>query len=63
MRHLFFAQFIILYIFSTGLVGCGYKGPPVPPIPPCKPPTTPLEKEKPAKPCKPPTTPLEEAKV
>ena len=36
MRHLFFAQFIILYIISTGLAGCGYKGPP-------KPPTIPLE--------------------
>ena len=32
MRHLFFAQFIILYIISTGLAGCGYKGPPQPPL-------------------------------
>jgi len=39
MRHLFFAQFIILYIISTGLAGCGYKGPP-------KPPTIPLEEAK-----------------
>ena len=39
MRHLFIAQFIILYIISTGLAGCGYKGPP-------KPPTIPLEEAK-----------------
>ena len=31
MRHLFIAQFIILYIISTGLAGCGHKGPPVVP--------------------------------
>ena len=63
MRHLFFAQFIILYIISTGLAGCGYKGPPIPPIPACKPPTTPKGPPTPPIPCKPPTTPLEEAKV
>ena len=39
MRHLFFAQFIILCIISTGLAGCGFKAPP-------KPPTIPLEEEK-----------------
>ena len=39
MRHLFFAQFIILYIISTGLAGCGHKAPP-------KPPTIPLEEAK-----------------
>ena len=42
MRHLFFAQFIILYIISTGLAGCGYKAPPKPP----KPPSIPLEEAK-----------------
>jgi len=32
MRHLFFAQFIILsIIIGTGLAGCGYKAPPQPP--------------------------------
>ena len=39
MRHLFFAQFIILYIISTGLAGCGHKAPP-------KVPTIPLEEAK-----------------
>jgi len=32
MRHLFFVLFIILFIISTGLTGCGYKGPPKVPI-------------------------------
>ena len=39
MRHLFIAQFIILYIILTGLAGCGYKAPPVVP-------TTPQEEAK-----------------
>ena len=39
MRHLIFAQFIILYIVSTGLTACGHKGPP-------KPPTIPQEEAK-----------------
>ena len=43
MRHLFFALFIILFIISTGLTGCGYKGPPK--VPP-KVPTAPLEEAK-----------------
>ena len=41
MRHLFIAQLILLYIISTGLAGCGHKGPPKP-----KPPTIPLEEAK-----------------
>jgi len=39
MKHLIFAQFIILYIISTGLAGCGHKAPP-------KVPTIPLEEAK-----------------
>ena len=39
MRHLFFAQFIILYIILIGLAGCGHIAPP-------KPQTNPLEEAK-----------------
>ena len=46
MRHLFIAQFIILYIISTGLAGCGHKAPPQPKPPQPKPPTIPLEETK-----------------
>ena len=39
MRHLFFAQFVILSIITIGFAGCGHKGPPIVP-------TTPLEEAK-----------------